>query len=65
MDSRRVLVNSQHGIMMLQIFWLNNQVAQWLVKNFSGKRLSAFGLFLDEESIKAWDAQLTTVRLHF
>ncbi|CAI4215965.1 unnamed protein product [Parascedosporium putredinis] len=40
-------VMANMGNMPLQMFWFNNAVAQWLVKRFGGKRLSAFNLFLD------------------
>lgn len=35
------------GNMPVQTFGFNNLVAQWAVKNFGGKRLNAFSVFLD------------------
>ncbi|SPO07790.1 related to pisatin demethylase / cytochrome P450 monooxygenase [Cephalotrichum gorgonifer] len=35
------------GNMPLQMFWFNNPVVQWALKNFGGKRLAAFSLFLN------------------
>jgi cytochrome P450 len=35
------------GNMPLQMFWFNNPIAQWLVKNLGGRRLNAFSVFLD------------------
>jgi len=34
------------GNIPLQMFWFNNSIAQWLVKNFGGKRLNSFNVFL-------------------
>ncbi|KAL1982523.1 hypothetical protein VTN96DRAFT_1248 [Rasamsonia emersonii] len=30
-----------------QMFWINNALAQWLIKRFGGKRLNSFSIFLD------------------
>ncbi|KAJ9245288.1 hypothetical protein DTO169E5_1155 [Paecilomyces variotii] len=34
------------GNVPLQMFWFNNSIAQWMVKNFGGKRLNSFNVFL-------------------
>lgn len=34
------------GNVPLQMFWFNNAIAQWFVKNFGGKRLNSFNIFL-------------------
>jgi len=38
---------SNMGNIPLQMFWLNNRFAKWLVKKLGGKRLNAFDVFLD------------------